>query len=632
VQLAWGAAAVLSFVAAGLLQETRPTQSDLWDVVPGRAFVVNALWIRADRLKEEGRHYDALQQSLWICRLQRRYPGAWSFLAWNMAWNISVATHTPEERWRWVYNGIRLLRDEGIPLNRKSVLLYKDLGWIFLFKMGDYLDDMHWVYKRQWAMRMQDLLGAPPQGPTEEVIAAFAPVADEAFLDKDLNRQGLDVIQGEKLRGLLADPKVKAYADLLAEVGVAADEGLLAAYNRYSLDEPVRAVRIKPPAPKADKDQAVFAAINHPHHAEARARLLAFVRAQVLWNVFKMDPRRMLALMKEYDAPLDWRLPEPHGLYWLKLGLDMTEDKKLRDVDTLNTQRNALNCLKVLTWRGRMTIVDERPRESSDDALSLEPVRAESDMQLPQIRIQQLADIRYIRATHQEFMRGIRAMIGDREDRFQTNKLATGHINYLSAAVKTLYAAYRRKEAQQLLDWIRQKYGRKGLEWGQQDVDDFVLYELRRETQPNRDLAETQITMSLLVGFVALARGDQATFDEAFDWATRVHRVYQKGRGERMRLARFEWYVLTIATRLIGEPRGVGYNLTLVERSALYRSMPGSASRAVFGRAGKKLKAECEAEGLDFQKAFPPPPPQQRQQGAPLIPGLAPGGQGMGGM
>ena len=104
-----------------------------------RGIVVDYLWLRADNLKSEGKHYEALQLADMICKLQPRFPTVWSFQAWNMAWNISVTTHTPEERWLWVRNGLRLLRDQGIPLNPTAVKLYQDLAWIFLNKMGNYL-------------------------------------------------------------------------------------------------------------------------------------------------------------------------------------------------------------------------------------------------------------------------------------------------------------------------------------------------------------------------------------------------------------------------------------------------------------------------------------------------------------
>ena len=73
-----------------------------------RGIAVNFLWMRADSLKEEGKYYDAHQLAKWICTLQPRFADVWNFQAWNMSYNISVATHTAQERWQWVYNGIRL--------------------------------------------------------------------------------------------------------------------------------------------------------------------------------------------------------------------------------------------------------------------------------------------------------------------------------------------------------------------------------------------------------------------------------------------------------------------------------------------------------------------------------------------
>jgi hypothetical protein len=128
-----------------------------------RSLIVNIAFIRAETLKEEGRYYDAMQLASWICQFQPRFPTVWEFHAWNMAWNISVTTFTAEERWNWVYNGVKLLRDQGIPLNPRAINLYKELAWIFNDKMGGMMDDFHWAYKREWAWQMHLVLGPRPQ-------------------------------------------------------------------------------------------------------------------------------------------------------------------------------------------------------------------------------------------------------------------------------------------------------------------------------------------------------------------------------------------------------------------------------------------------------------------------------------
>lgn len=149
-------------------------QTDVQEVAPPEyAFAIQAFgafrglltdiaFIRAESLKQEGRYYDAMQLASWICKLQPRFPSVWEFHSWNMAWNISVTTYTPEERWNWVYNGVKLIRDEGIVWNPRAVNLYKQLAWIFNNKMSENVDEFHRTYKRNWAMKMHLVLGPPP--------------------------------------------------------------------------------------------------------------------------------------------------------------------------------------------------------------------------------------------------------------------------------------------------------------------------------------------------------------------------------------------------------------------------------------------------------------------------------------
>ncbi len=127
-----------------------------------RSLITDIAFIRAEQFKEQGRYYDAMQLAKWICQLQPRFPSVWEFASWNMAWNISVTTFTPEERWNWVYNGVKLLRDQGIPLNPRAVNLYKQLAWTYNNKMSETLDEFHGTYKRNWAWRMHLVLGPPP--------------------------------------------------------------------------------------------------------------------------------------------------------------------------------------------------------------------------------------------------------------------------------------------------------------------------------------------------------------------------------------------------------------------------------------------------------------------------------------
>lgn len=146
-----------------------------------RGVAANILWYRIEMMKREGKFFEINQLSRWITALQPRFPRVWAFMAWNMAYNISVETDTPRERWHWVNQGIRILREEGIVHNPRAVPLYRELGWIFFHKVGGSTDDMHWYYKEQLAREWSEILGAPKQGETtQQVIADFDPVADAA--------------------------------------------------------------------------------------------------------------------------------------------------------------------------------------------------------------------------------------------------------------------------------------------------------------------------------------------------------------------------------------------------------------------------------------------------------------------
>ncbi len=127
-----------------------------------RGLLTNIAFIRAEQYKSEGKFYDAMQLASWITKLQPRFIAVWEFMSWNMSWNISVTTYTPEERWNWVYNGAKLLRDEGLRYNPRAVNMYRQLSWIFGNKMSESVDEYHLSYKRNWAWRMHLLLGPPP--------------------------------------------------------------------------------------------------------------------------------------------------------------------------------------------------------------------------------------------------------------------------------------------------------------------------------------------------------------------------------------------------------------------------------------------------------------------------------------
>jgi len=128
-----------------------------------RGVLADILWLRASRLQDQGRYFELVQLAEWITALEPRHTEVWAFHAWNMAYNASVMMPDPEDRWRWVQNGIDLLRRDGLRYNPGDPLLYRELGWLFQNKIGTVNDRDNRFYRMRLAREMDALFaGARP--------------------------------------------------------------------------------------------------------------------------------------------------------------------------------------------------------------------------------------------------------------------------------------------------------------------------------------------------------------------------------------------------------------------------------------------------------------------------------------
>ena len=571
---------------------------ELLRVIPGglRAPLVSYLWIRAQNLKNQGRYYDAKQLADLICTLQPKFESVWRFHAWNMAWNISVATHSAEERWVWVTNGMKLLRERGLPTNPKSVMLHHEMSWIFFSKIGGNMDEKHMEYKRRWAAEMQQLLGAPAGGvsvSTAQAIDAFRPIAD-APLDKRLDHQARQRIQADQLEKLTEDPLVAAYQTELARIGLGIDERLLGIYNAISNDDAVAIVRPIPFRPISEDQKAYSIVINDPAHAQARTKILAFLRAQILWNVYYMDPAYMLEVMVDLDAPLDWRLPWPHAIYWARRGIERAGLIGDPSVRTRNIERMVLGSVKALTSYGRMSYVDN-PRNPNAPTVNM------------------VADWRYIEPTHLQYMHFIQPLVDSGQSEFKNNPLSAGHSNFLQDAVQILVAMRRLGQANRYYRILKDDYELKGYEFDETTAEGFVIALVKYEGDERRlasHYALMQISVSLEIAFVHLSQGDTAGFRRSFNYANRVHKFYHRNIPARLSLEPLEEIAGGIIAQLLVRPWVIGYNITLLDRTRLYASLgrlwPG-LQLVIYDVVAPSLQSQARAEELDFNKAFPVP-------------------------
>lgn len=153
-----------------------------------RGIIADLLWLRATGLQDHGRYVELVQLSDWITKFEPRATQAWAFHAWNMAYNVSVMMPSPEEKWRWVKNGIALLRDQGILYNASDPDLYFELALLYQHKIGLDSDESHEFYKRELARDVQSILG--PSGS----VAGLTDEAGQALWSR--YRLELDYIAG----------------------------------------------------------------------------------------------------------------------------------------------------------------------------------------------------------------------------------------------------------------------------------------------------------------------------------------------------------------------------------------------------------------------------------------------------
>jgi hypothetical protein len=401
-----------------------------------RGLLVDVLWIRMDRLKEQGQFFDAKQTAEWITTLQPRFAEVWDFQAWNMAYNISVAMPAshPAERWRWVKNGYELLRDQAIVKNPKNIALYRSLGWIFFHKIGGITDDDHKYYKLQLALAMQPLISAAPdKAPTNEFFRELA----------DAPKDWAQIIK---------DPQVAAFVNALRKADpnfAGQDHEFVAAY--LSLRQ--MPARFSP---------AAFKVIDRFRDSAALRKFDVFAKAFELRTTWKLQPELMQELNQRYGPidfsdpnqrrlPLNWEHPDVHAMYWAALGLKVAGGQKYSG-DEINTDRLVFHSLQDLFRSGKMIIYDTpvEPNEPSGIPQATQPRRVIKTVFLfPDLRMFEPYD-RVMRAVIEKY----------KKLKSDPTSIENGHRNMLVNAVASFYQAGHEAYAQRIYNELRELYPR----------------------------------------------------------------------------------------------------------------------------------------------------------------------------
>ncbi len=396
-----------------------------------RGLVVDILWMRADKLKEEGQFFDARQLAEWITILQPRFASVWEFHAWNMAYNISVAIPATQadQRWRWVKNGYELLRDEAIDKYKlKNITLYRELGRIFQHKIGGVSDDAHKYYKLQLALAMEPLLG-----PADNLY--FDALAESPLGWREINK----------------DPNVTPLIKALKSADNAFSDDNQFVSNYLSLRQDSR--RFNPAAGKT---------IDNFRGTKTLDKFDTFAKAWQLRKAWKLDPVLIRQINRTYGPidwsdpnthlPLDWRHPDSHAIYWAVKGLEIAakEQKSEIDVSEVNTDRIVAHSLQNLFRNGKIFIFE----------LSL-PASSQDISQEPQTQILKEVFLRPDLRMFEPYNNSVLAILqkykdtGD-EGRHQT--LQNGHRNMLINAVLSFYQSGHKGHAQKIYNQLRKLY------------------------------------------------------------------------------------------------------------------------------------------------------------------------------
>ena len=472
-----------------------------------RGLVVDILWMRADKLKEEGQFFDARQLAELITILQPRFASVWEFHAWNMAYNISVAIPAtqPDQRWQWVKNGYELIRDEAIDKYKlKNITLYHELGRIFQHKIGGVSDDAHKYYKLQLALAMEPLLG-PADNQYFDALAK-APVGWQ-----EINN----------------DPNVAPLIQALKSADEAFSDDDEFVSNYLSLRQ--NSLRFNPAAGKT---------IDDFRGTEALDNFDIFARAWQLRKAWKLDPVLMRGLNETYGPidfsdpnfsdpdkpskhlPLDWRHPDSHAIYWAVKGLQIAakEDDREIEADEVNTDRIIAHSLQNLFRNGKIFIYE----------LSL-PASSQDFSQQAGTQIYKEAFFRPDLRMFEPYNKSVLAILKkykDCEDKGRYESIQNGHRNMLKNAVLSFYQSGHKPQAQQIYNQLRKLYPLD--EFKNPAVDGYVKKRFQDELQ-NIGLndAKEMILMMLRESYYLYAIGDDDAAASIEKMAEEVYDYYQ---------------------------------------------------------------------------------------------------------
>lgn len=467
-----------------------------------RGLIVDYLWIKVNLMKERGLYFEVMADADLITKLQPRFGAVWAFHGHNMAYNISVATHTQQERWEWVNAGIRLVRNQGIRYNPNDLTLHRELAFWFAHKIEGVADDAHLYYKTEFCREWHFVLGRPPEDYQDRIewIRGIAE-APETLAEAERRTPGVlalikrieDTMDEYRRRDQFKLDSM--FLRMHGEWEAVTDYSVVAQMLGFA--EEWRRTR---PLFRAFDEIA-----NDPEAADAWKTLLQHVRKRVLKDDYNMDPALMLEITERF-GPVDWRHGQAHALYWSFRGTRYGEPRVLNVDDiykVINNDRVQLQAMQDLARSGR---------------ISFDPFSNELPSRFP--------DPRWVDTIAVEFERVYQKHFRTRGAGGET--FITFLQNFMSSAIREAYRAGETARAQRLMDMMDNLFGR-----GQQvmlannkwslPLDVFVREETRGEYQFQPHLAPSDVAAALRYGMrFGIGQNRPELYEQALTFARYV--------------------------------------------------------------------------------------------------------------
>ena len=380
-----------------------------------KGLLVDAVWLRAVKLQQEEKYWELYQLYDWMGKLEPHMEEIWVFNGWNMSYNLVAELGESEGRWRWIERSIEWLRDQGLKYNPQSAQIMKQISWTYFHKIGRNLDLHHAYYKHRLASTMHMVMGPRELQDIPELAQAPATLAE-----------------------LLAEPEIAAM------------------FSDFQLDPPdpqIKSLDTLPSPLLLYQSGELWNALQKRGTTEARRKVRHYISARILREKYKMTHMDIMVRMEEQFGEFDWRLPEPHAIYWAQLAAETDINPRSQ----IHYDRIILYSLQETMRRGQVAYIGPDPNVPLVTAFDLSKID-------PLDRLYEMMMAKHLMLTGDEYDEGLRS-------------IRDGHMLLLQDSAFQLYFAGYRDRALKMHRKLKELYNKPD---PYMELDRYVLGQVNK--------------------------------------------------------------------------------------------------------------------------------------------------------